>query len=71
MTCQRCGNDIPRNELHHPNGYCSYECEKLDKQEKCEHIVRLEGIKLSEDRDGFNRNRPIYYCPECKLDWEK
>lgn len=71
--CKReiCDEELPVNDNHRQGEFCSLSCEKYHQQENCKHVIRLEGLKKSEDRDGFDRQRSIYYCIECKLDWEK
>jgi len=38
---------------------------------KCEHLIKLDGIETYDGSDGFERQRPIYYCPKCKEVWER
>ena len=38
---------------------------------ECDHPIRLEGIQVGDDWEGFERKKPIYYCPECKEVWER
>ncbi len=38
---------------------------------KCNHEIRLEGIETYDTNEGFERQRPIYWCPKCKESWEK